>query len=98
MDGGLRRKSMTLRIQVLTKGEVVAFALSGRINAKEVAEMQRLLEVEEQDHRIVLDLKEVKLVDRDAVVFLARCEANGARLENCPTYIREWIRGEKLQR
>ena len=63
-----------------------------------MAEMQRLFEVEVRDHRIVLDLKEVKLVDRDTVVFLARCEANGARLENCPTYIHEWIRGEKLQR
>ncbi len=82
---------MTLRIQKSAKEEVVAFTLSGRIKAEEVAELQRLLEVEGQDHRIVLDLKEVKLVDRDAVRFLARCEANGTQLENCPAYIREWI-------
>lgn len=34
------------------------------------AELQRLLEAEGQDHRIVLDLKEVNLVDEDAVRFL----------------------------
>ncbi len=80
---------MTLRIQTLPKEDVVAFTLSGRITAEEVAELQRLLEG--QDHRIVLDLKEVKLVDRDTVRFLARCEANGIQIENCPAYIREWI-------
>ena len=80
-----------LRIQRSAKEDVVTFTLSGRIKAEEVAELQRLFEVEGQDHRIVLDLKEVKLVDRDAVRFLACCEANGTELENCPAYIREWI-------
>ena len=69
----------------------MAFTLSGRIDAEELAELQRLFEVEGQNHRIVLDLKEVKLVDRDAVRFLSHCEANGIKLENCPAYIREWI-------
>ncbi|HUL10656.1 MAG TPA: hypothetical protein VLU73_00570 [Methylococcaceae bacterium] len=40
--------------------EVVTFTLSGRIKAEEVAELQRLFEVEEQDHRIDLNLKEVQ--------------------------------------
>jgi hypothetical protein len=88
---GLKKESMTLRIHKSENGKVVVYALSGRIRAEEVAELQRLFEVKGQDHRIVLDLKEVKLVDRDAVQFLARCEANGTKLENCPAYIREWI-------
>jgi anti-anti-sigma regulatory factor len=82
---------MTLRIQRSTKEDVVTFTLSGRIKAEEVAELQRLFEVEGQDHRVVLDLKEVKLVDQDAVRFLAGCEANGTQLVNCPAYVREWI-------
>jgi anti-anti-sigma regulatory factor len=82
---------MTLRIQRSAKRDVVTFTLSGRIRAEEVVELQRLFEVEGQDHRIVLDLREVRLVDQDAVRFLARCEANGTQLENCPAYIREWI-------
>jgi anti-anti-sigma regulatory factor len=89
---------MTLRIQKAARAKVVVFALSGRIRAEEVAELQRLFEVEGQDHGIVLDLKEVKLVDRDAVQFLARCEANGTELENCPAYIREWIGREGPRR
>jgi anti-anti-sigma regulatory factor len=89
---------MTLRIQKAARAKVVVFALSGRIRAEEVAELQRLFEVEGQDHRIVLDLQEVKLVDRDAVKFLARCEANGTRLENSPAYIREWIGREGSRR
>jgi len=36
-------------------------------------------------------LKELKLVDREAVSFFARCKATGVRLDNCPAYVREWI-------
>jgi hypothetical protein len=90
-DSGLKKESMTLRIQKAARAKVVVFALSGRIKAEEVEELQRLFEDERKDHRIVLDLKEVKLVDRDAVRFLARCETNGTQFENCPAYIREWI-------
>ena len=82
---------MTLRIQTLAKGDVVSFTLSGRINLEEIAELQRLFEAEGEDRGIALDLRDVKLVDRDAVKFLARCQANGIPLENCPAYIREWI-------
>ena len=89
---------MTLRIQKAARAKVVVYALSGRIRAEEVADLLRLFEVEGQDRRIVLDLKEVKLVDRDAVKFLARCEANGTRLENSPAYIREWIGREGPRR
>jgi hypothetical protein len=46
---------------------------------------------------VVLDLKGVKLVDRDAVEFLAGFESNQAKITNCPPYIREWIRREQAQ-
>ena len=86
---------MTFRIQRSVKGDIVAFSLSGRIKAEEVAELQRLFEVEGPRHSIVLDLKEVHLVDQDAVKFLARCEADGTPLKNCPAYIREWLVKER---
>jgi anti-anti-sigma regulatory factor len=86
---------MTFRVQRAAKEDVVILALSGWIKAEEVEELQRLLEVEKQVRRVVLDLKEVKLADQDAVRFLARCEANGTRLVDCPAYIREWIAGER---
>ena len=90
-DGGFKKESIMLKIQKSAKAKVVTFTLSGRIKAEELVELRRLFEVEGQDHPIVLDLGEVKLVDRGAVKFLARCEANGTQLENCPAYIREWI-------
>ncbi len=66
-------------------------ALSGRIEGGHVPELQQLLETEEDAVRITLDLGEVRLVDREAVRFLASCEARGIKLKSCPSYIREWI-------
>ncbi len=82
---------MTLRIQRAANGDVVVFTLSGRIEGERVAELQNLLASEPACHRIVLDLREIDLVDRDTVRFLARCAANGMELGHCPSYIREWI-------
>ncbi len=71
--------------------------LSGRIEAEYLSELRRLVEGEERRRRLTLDLCEVKLVDRDAVTFLAQCEAAGATLENCPVYVREWITRERTE-
>src|ERR1700736_4341565 len=83
-----------LKIQRSANGKVV-FTLSGRIEAEDVTELQRLLDLEPVARHLVLDLEDVTLADRDAVNFLMRCEQNGIRLENCPPYIREWIEREK---
>ena len=40
---------------------------------------------------VVLDLTGVKLIDRDAVRFLAKLETSNETITNCPRYIREWI-------
>jgi len=82
------------RIQRSADGKFVVLSLSGRIKAAGLAELQRLLECEAGNRTLILDLKEVKLVDRDAVSFLASCEAKGIKLANCPAYIREWIERE----
>jgi hypothetical protein len=44
--------------------------------------------------RIVLDLKDITLVDRDAVQFLAHAEMVGIEIVNCPEYVRRWIAAE----
>ena len=66
-------------------------ALSGRIEEKHVSELQKLFDAEAEIADITLDLEEVRLVGREAVRFLATCEAAGFELKNCPSYIREWI-------
>ena len=60
-----------------------------------VTELLRLFSLEKADGRIALDLKDVTLVERDAVKFLSECEADSISLKNCPAYIREWINREK---
>ena len=44
---------------------------------------------------VALDLEDVKLVDVEAVRFLAGCEAKGVELRQCAPYIRKWILKEK---
>ena len=86
-----------LKIQRSATGAFVLFTLSGRIQAADIAELQRLFDLEANKQTLTLDLHEVKLVDREAVRFLARCEAEGITLVHCPAYIRAWIEQEKVQ-
>ena len=67
------------------------FALSGRIEARDVLELHKLVDAEAERTEVMLDLKEVKLVDREAVRFLAACQARGIGLKDCPSFIRRWI-------
>ena len=85
------------KIQRSTNEKSVVFTLSGRIKAERLADLEKLLACEAGDHSLVLDLTEVKLVDRDVVSFLASCEAKGVTISNCPAYIREWIEKEAAQ-
>jgi len=89
---------MTLRIQKSVEGELAVFALTGRIRAEQVPELLTLFRSESSPHRTILDLEQVRLVDRDAVLFLALCETLGATLRNCSAYIREWINQERNAR
>jgi anti-anti-sigma regulatory factor len=85
-----------LKIQRSTNGRVV-LALSGRIEAEDVKELQQLLAMEKAGQNLVLDLSDVTLVNQGAIKFLASCEADSIKLENCPAYIREWIERVKGQ-
>ena len=86
---------MTFRIETVSRGRFTVFTLSGRIETSAIAELRRLFELQTNYCDIVIDLKDVSLVGRDAMSFLARCEADGVKLENCAPYIREWIEREK---
>jgi hypothetical protein len=80
-----------LKVQRAAKGHVV-FTVSGRMNAESIAELETLFRSEAKRRPIVLDLKDLTLVNQDAVCFLDRCEADNITLENCPAYVREWIK------
>lgn len=67
------------------------FVLSGRIEAKDVPELEAILDAELEATEVTLHLAELKLVDGEGIRFLATCEARGIGLKDCPSYIRRWI-------
>jgi anti-anti-sigma regulatory factor len=77
-----------LKITRAANGEVV-IKLSGRMDAENLAELETLMTSEANGRRIVLNLRDLTLVDEDAVSFLKRCEADNITPKNCPAYIRE---------
>jgi hypothetical protein len=86
---------MTFRIESATRGTLRVFILSGRIEKQAIDELQRLLACPTDSRETALDLKDVGVIDRDVTRFFGRCEADGVQLENCPSYIREWMQREK---
>jgi len=82
-----------LRIERSGNGQVL-FTLSGRIEG-EIQELQKLIASEKSGQQLIFNLRDVTLVNQDAVKFLAQCEAHRIKLENCPLHIRTWIDKEK---
>jgi hypothetical protein len=85
-----------LRIERSANGQVV-FTLSGRIQTEDIKQFEQPL-VETPGQPLIFDLRDVTLVNQDAVKFLARCEADGIKLENCPLHIRNWIDQQKRRK
>lgn len=83
-----------LKIERSANGRVV-FKLSGRIETEDVKELRELFALEIAGQQLVLDLRDVSLVNHDAVEFLDSCETDSIVLDNCPAYIRQWIEQAK---
>ncbi len=77
------------KIERVEDGSDIVFILIGRIEMEDLPQIESLFTVERAS--LVLDLKDVHLVSREVVSFLARWKNRGAVLRNCPAYIREWI-------
>lgn len=87
---------MTWRIdRVVGSDDIVSLCLSGRITKQELDALRNL--IEEEAGAVAIDLKNVILVDREAVKFLAQREIDGTVLRNCPAYIREWVTRERAE-
>jgi hypothetical protein len=81
-----------LKIQRFASEGLIVFVFSGRIETENVTQLESLISAESKP--IVFDLKEVNLVSREVVRFLAQCESDGIKIQNCPVYIPEWIARE----
>jgi anti-anti-sigma regulatory factor len=85
------------RILRSANGEVV-LALIGRMSDENLPALKSVIASERNTYRIVLDLKDVILVDREVIHFLGQCETGEIKLKNCPPYIRDWIDGNRKRK
>jgi hypothetical protein len=83
-----------LKVQRTANGKVV-FAVSGRLEADCLGELTALLAQESSMRGVILELKDLVLVDRDAVGFLRACAEKGIELRNCPQYVRLWLASDE---
>jgi hypothetical protein len=85
---------MTCRIDRVISGPgLLILHICGKITGKDVDLLWSLLEQERSV--VAIDLKDVLIVDREAIQLLAMRESNGVELRNCPAYIREWVTRER---
>ena len=92
----IRLRRMTCRIdRIVGEDNGVVLCVSGGITGQHVDTLRAVLE--QEGKTVAIDLKDVLLVDREAVRLLALCESDGNELRNCPAYIREWVTREREQ-
>jgi ABC-type transporter Mla MlaB component len=84
-----------LRIERVTDEWSTVLKLSGRIDEKQLAQLQS--EIEKTGNACKLDLRDISLVDRSSVRVLIQCESRGIELLNCPLYVLEWMSRERRQ-
>jgi hypothetical protein len=87
---------MSCRIDRLVSGDdIVVLCISGRITEQDLDIFHNV--IEQEASTVAIDLKNVVLIDREAVKFLVQTELNGTVIRNCPPYIREWVTRERAE-
>src|ERR1700691_6143255 len=84
---------LTLKIESTSLGEKTTIFLIGRFDSEHLEELRAQLSTGAP--QVVLDLKEVTIVDVEVVRFLVACKTGGAKIVHCSRYIREWMVGER---
>ena len=84
---------MSFRIDRLLVNHVTVLLVSGKLTGEHVDTLRNVLR--QESGALAIDLKNLSLVDRDAVQLLALAEHNGTELRNCPKYVREWVNRER---
>ena len=87
---------MVLRIDRADRPGSAVFALSGRIELQHIGALQTQFAAERLP--IIVDLTDVRLIDREVIETLAHWELDGIKLENCPVYVRDWIARVRTQK
>jgi hypothetical protein len=86
---------MTCRVDRVLEDDLVVFYVSGRIEREDLDVLRTAFGSDPGD--LAIDLRDVGLIDGEAVKFLAIIELNGGTLRNCPAFIRQWIDRERAR-
>jgi hypothetical protein len=84
---------MTLKIEKHSDLRRTTIRLIGQMQADHLSTLQALMDGSGQ--RIMLDLRELALVDLESVRYLANCRKHGVALLHCSPYIKNWIAKEQ---
>ena len=82
-----------MKIEKASQRGKTTVRLSGHFQAEHIEELNK--ELHDNGPRLVLDMKEVTVVDVEVVRFLGTREAKGVTIAHCPRYVREWINRER---
>ena len=84
---------MTLKIERDSHGGSTTIRLIGHFQSEHIGELKKQLQ--DNGPQLVLDLKELTVVDGEVVRFLAACRAEGIKIVHCSPYIRKWMAQER---
>lgn len=82
-----------LKIEVKSDRGTATIRLIGHFHWEHIGELTR--QVRGNGPLVVLDLREITVVDVEVVRFLEACRAAGVPIVNSPQYIREWMDRER---
>jgi len=81
-----------LRVETLQEGNRTVLRLIGELRSGEIGILQS--EISEDSVTVVVNLKELSVIDLNGIRFLLECRARGIEIEECPPYVREWMKRE----
>jgi hypothetical protein len=82
-----------MRIERESRGKRTTIRMIGHFQSEHIEELVN--QIQQNGPQVVLDLREVTLVDVDVIQFLGSCEIAGMKIVHCSQYIREWIDRER---
>ena len=82
-----------LRIEVVNESaESVTLAVIGHFTRQHLDELDSVLtSFRAGKSNVLLDLRSLCLMDRDAAGFLHRWQARGVQMINCPPFVQRWV-------
>jgi hypothetical protein len=91
--GSLLAAPASAKIETLLGAGCTTIRLIGRLSAESLPLVKA--EVDAAGSHVVLEMKDVTLIDMVVIRFLIECQARGIELRGCSLYISGWIAREQ---